>query len=447
MMQNVIGSFHNKLIKRATLGAVSGLLLLGIVTSLGWAASAATKNEPVQLSLWTIWDGDRVPLMQRVLDEFMAEYSWIKVDHIVLSSSERYEKFVISTAGGAPPDVMMLGREEIPAVADKGMVLPLDEYMRRDGIGKDMFFPAEIETAVWKGTTYILPHATGSAGNNLLYFNKEMFRNSGLDDTKSPKTWTDLWNAAKMLNRYDENGTLTQLGVEVNALANRRFFAWAYSNGGSYATEDGRKLLFNSEKNIETLEWMVNFTNELNRGVDELTRFNRVYRNAFFTERKAMEISGAFRLFQIMSSNPNMDLGVGLLPHNDGYESHGVTEGGWGYVIPRNAAHPEESWLLVKWLTTSEVGARWFMFVQGRPSPVRRYSLDRSYFTSNPHWPTIIQAMETSVPLPRIPIEDRLKQVESRFLTPAFSGTMAPRQVLDEYQRYAQALLEEYYAQ
>ena len=55
--------------------------------------------------------------------------------------------------------------------------------------------------------------------------------------------------------------------------------------------------------------------------------------------------------------------------------------------------------------------------------------------------------METSVPLPRIPIEDRLKQVESRFLTPAFSGTMAPRQVLDEYQRYAQALLEEYYAQ
>ena len=75
---------------------------------------------------------------------------------------------------------MMLGREEIPAVADKGMVLPLDEYMRRDGIGKDMFFPAEIETAVWKGTTYILPHATGSAGNNLLYFNKEMFRNSGL---------------------------------------------------------------------------------------------------------------------------------------------------------------------------------------------------------------------------------------------------------------------------
>ena len=112
----------------------------------------------------------------------------------------------------------------------------------------------------------------------------------------------------------------------------------------------------------------------------------------------------------------------------------------------RNAAHPEESWLLVKWLTTSEVGARWFMFVQGRPSPVRRYSLDRSYFTSNPHWPTIIQAMETSVPLPRIPIEDRLKQVESRFLTPAFSGTMAPRQVLTSIKDTPQALLEEYYA-
>ena len=61
-----------------------------------------------------------------------------------------------------------------------------------------------------------------------------------------------------------------------------------------------------------------NFTNELNRGVDELTRFNRVYRNAFFTERKAMEIMVPFVCFQIMSSNLNMDLGVGLLPHNDG---------------------------------------------------------------------------------------------------------------------------------
>lgn len=226
------------------------VFVMVLVPSVAWAAPAVGRSA-VQLSFWTIWDGARVPLMERVLTEFSAEYPWITVDHVVLPSTQRYEKFLVAVTSGAPPDVMMLSLEEIPPLADAGLVQPLDEYMARDGISTSMFFPSEIPPAEWNGSIYILPHTTGSAINNLLYYNKEMFRSAGLDDQKAPETWAELKEAGRRLNRWSEDRQLTQVGVEVNALANRRFFAWAFSNGGTYATEDGRTLLFNSEKNRE----------------------------------------------------------------------------------------------------------------------------------------------------------------------------------------------------
>ena len=57
---------------------------------------------------------------------------------------------------------------------------------------------------------------------------------------------------------------------------------------------------------------------------------------------------------------------------NGSADRRGAAHGGWGYMIPKNAAHPDEAWKLVKWLT-AEVegdGACWFIQQQQRPSPL-----------------------------------------------------------------------------
>ena len=51
------------------------------------------------------------------------------------------------------------------------------------------------------------------------------------------------------------------------------FVAWLYTNNGKYASDDGRTLLFNSPEGVETLEWMINLTNNVNHGIENVTDF------------------------------------------------------------------------------------------------------------------------------------------------------------------------------
>ena len=55
--------------------------------------------------------------------------------------------------------------------------------------------------------------------------------------------------------------------------AMREFVSWLYTNNGRYASDDGRTLLFNSPEGVETLEWMINLTNSVNHGTENITDF------------------------------------------------------------------------------------------------------------------------------------------------------------------------------
>jgi ABC-type glycerol-3-phosphate transport system substrate-binding protein len=161
-----------------------------------------------------------------------------------------------------------------------------------------------------------------------------------------------------------------------------------------------------------------------------------------------MQIGGVWQLFIFEQESRDLDIGVGLIPHNEGAETWLAQVSGWGYGIATGVKNPYESWLLTKWLTTSEVGGWWFMFEQKRPSPVRKFTLDRRYFNLTPNWPMMIEAMQRSKPITFTPVEPRVWiPLENEFLRNAWNGSEPARVVLERYSNEAQRLLDEYWAQ
>lgn len=100
--------------RRRLFAAALLVTLLAAATS---ALAAEPARQPVQLQLWTIWGGERIPLMEKILSQFEETYPWIKVEHVLVAGGERFDRFIAAVAAGAPPDVMMLGRHEIPFLA------------------------------------------------------------------------------------------------------------------------------------------------------------------------------------------------------------------------------------------------------------------------------------------------------------------------------------------
>ena len=423
------------------------MLLLVTIVLAAVPAAAQSERQPVQLQVWTIWGGERIPLMERVLSEFEAEYPWISVEHVLVPTGERYDRFLAAVAAGAPPDVMMLGRHEIPLLAENGWVLPLDEYMAQDGVSGDIFFPSEFVTAQWKGQTYVLPNPTGAGANGVVFYNKDLFAQAGLDSESLPETWREFEDLGRRLNRYDSEGRLVQLGIDVRGGGDRWFISWLHSNNGEYASPDGRRYLFNSDEGKEAIEWIMKFTNEINGGPAAISDFVSRTGGSFPGGQRAMQISGVWQEFIFQTQNPELNQGVGLIPHDEGAETWLAQIGGWGYAIPKGVPHPYESWLLTKWLTISEVGGFWFLFEQRRPSPVREFTLDPRYFDLSPNWPMQVEAMNRTKPINMTPIEPQIwLQVENVILPRAWNGSQPPTQVLEEFYQQAQRLLDEYWA-
>lgn len=431
--------------RRRLFAAALLVTLLAAATS---ALAAEPARQPVQLQLWTIWGGERIPLMEKILSQFEETYPWIKVEHVLVAGGERFDRFIAAVAAGAPPDVMMLGRHEIPFLAQNEMILPLDAYMEQDGVSGDIFFPSEFATAQWNGQTYILPMPTGAGANGVVFYNKDLFAQAGLDTERLPETWREFEDLGRRLNRYDANGSLIQLGIDVRAGGDRWFISWLHSNNGEYASADGRRFLFNSPEGKEAVEWVMQFTNEINGGPAAISEFTSRTGGSFPGGQRAMIISGVWQEFIYLTQNPSLNLGVGLIPHNEGAETWLAQIGGWGYSIPRGVKHPYESWLLTKWLTTSEVGAFEFLFEQRRPSPVREFTLDPRYFDVSSNWLMMIEAMQRSKPINITPVEPQVwLQLEPTILSRAWSGQEPASQVLDELYAQAQRLLDEYWAQ
>ena len=97
----------------------------------------------------------------------------------------------------------------------------------------DDFWPAVQPNAIVDGELYAIPYQNSTP---LLYYNKEHFKEAGLDPKKPPQTWAELVDAAKKLTKaptawasalpegYDYMGWMME--------------ALSMSNGGRYFNEE-----------------------------------------------------------------------------------------------------------------------------------------------------------------------------------------------------------------
>ena len=86
--------------------------------------------------------------------------------------------------------------------------------------------------AIVDGELYAIPYQNSTP---LLYYNKEHFKEAGLDPEKPPQTWAELVDAAKKLTKADRMGFGLPEGYD--------YMGWimealSMSNGGRYFNEE-----------------------------------------------------------------------------------------------------------------------------------------------------------------------------------------------------------------
>jgi len=340
------------------------VLVLGITVFMGTAANAAKQ---VTIRLWHGFNAWEIKhLEDEIVNRFYPDHPNIRVKTLAPISPE---KMLTAVAGGNPPEVVIFwGPTPIGAWVRMGAVECIDDQIKRSKLDLGVFVPAGLKWCRYKGKYYALPFVLF---NSSLYWNKDLFRNAGLNPNEPPKTFKELAEYAKKLTKYDASGEhLLTVGIYPQV----QFPFYAYAFGGKFFSKDGRTVTANDPNNIKALEYTLALSKEF--GLKKLTKFAAGFGkggaadNPFYLNKLAMSIEGDWQVRYIERYAPSLNYGVGPFPAPaDAPERRGTTIVYTNPIlIPKGCKHFQEAWELMKWLATDpKVAAEYSHLVANIP--------------------------------------------------------------------------------
>jgi multiple sugar transport system substrate-binding protein len=439
------------------------LLVVALSVSAGGVVAQGPDcagGQEVMITFMNWWGAAREELMNQVIANFNEVCPNITINNSVQSFDNRSEIVTTAMAGSNPPNLIMTTRAETYQLAFEGLIEPITAYVEASGIDpEEIFYAGEIANQYFNGELYSMPLPTAGGITGMYIYNKEVFRQAGLDPDNPPTTWQELEEVAPATTEVDDLG-ISRLGVSIGTSQNS-FVAWLYTNNGSLYSEDGRTVTFNSPEGVETLEWMVNFVNEIYGGVELYNEFastidHTTADNPFYFEMHGMDFPNVSVFGHLQNNDPEMwadpdAWGIGLRQYNGNNPdagSIGVSglEFSWGYTIPVNQSQEtkDAAYAFLEYLTTNEDGGCYFMFAQGRPSPVKACNENPAYYEANPYWDTVLEVLSIDVSVSITPMQAQINDILTRAVDEALFGADA-KIVLDSAAEEAQALLDEFW--
>jgi len=302
-----------------------------------------------EVAFWVRWSGDEFNAMKQIVDKYNSLQNEIYVN--LLSVSDLETKFYTAVAAGNPPDLVHVMSHQVPSWAEKNALYSL-ENISTYGIDLSKYVARYLDLGKHNGQLYAMPVTPAIV---VLYWNKELFREAGLDPNKPPKTIDEFNEYMKKLTKYDDKGDIIQLGFDP-LTPGWWPPAWCYFFGGKLYEPQTKRITANAPENIKAYEWLRDFIKEF--GMEKLQRFRAGFgpywsaENAFIAGKVAMSYDGIWKAHLIDCFAPELDWGVTAFPSVDG-KMRVYIEG--DYIgIPVGTKYPEAAKKFLAYLEKPE---------------------------------------------------------------------------------------------
>jgi multiple sugar transport system substrate-binding protein len=421
--------------------------VLWLVAFLAIVAINGCDRQPadgrVHVSYWEKWTGFEGDAMREVVNAFNRSQDRITVDLLTVSQVD--QKMLLATAGGNPPDVAGLWSYNVFEYADKNALRPLDDFLKRDGIGPEHYIPAYWELCRHRGRVWALPTAPATVA---LHWNKRLFREAGLDPERPPRTIEELDAFSERLVKRDPvTHKITQMGF-MPSEPGWWNWGWGYWFGGKLW--DGvSRVTPDAPENVRAFRWVQSYSQRY--GAADVQLFQSGFgnfsspQNAFIAEQVAMVLQGVWMYNFISKYNPKVEWGAAPFPYPadrpDLARSSVVDMD--VLVIPTGAQHPQEAWEFAKFVN-SQPGMELLCMGQRKHSPLAQVS--PAFFARHPNpyirlFTDLAKSRNTFHP-PRIGVWRQYNDEMRAAFDSIWLGTQTPEAALAAVRRRIQPKLD-----
>ncbi|MEN2742638.1 sugar ABC transporter substrate-binding protein [Microbacterium sp. X-17] len=423
--------------RRRTTSLIAVAALAAGAVALSGCSAGNSGSGSKTISVW-VRDSEST-LITKLAADFNKSHTDQQVKVTIVPSADYVQKFGTAAAGGNAPDVASMDLVYAPYFASVGALTDISDKVKTLPWKNDMS-PAHVSQGQYQGKTYALPF-TGDV--SVMYYNKNLFKQAGLDPEKPPATMAEVQADAEKIASIG-NGTY---GFAFSgACGGCNIFSmgpYIWAQKGNLLSANGKKAQFDSAEVTNTLSmyrdlWSMNAMPQLVK-----TDSGSNAGDAFKQGKVGIFNWGDFYLSALTdpTAGAKFDWGVALIPGASNGQSASFA-GGDDIAIPSGSKNPEGAWTFLKWVT--DKSAQTIMADNG-VMPIRLDLLDSIYTGKDPRNQVFAQALAKGH-VPYSVVENELindsNGVWSTMIQDAVFGSGSVKDAQAKAQKAAQAILD-----
>lgn len=252
---------------------------------------------------------------------------------------------------GEPAQLSVLFSIDAYDLVEQDLIVSFDDVVKTDEEKQwlEGFYPALMANSKVEGKTWGIPFQRSTI---VMYYNKDMFREAGLDPEKAPKTWDEMLAAGKALAKDGRYGLM----VPSTGYPYWMLQCFAIQNGKELMSKDGSEVYFDDPAVIEALAFWRSLSAEHKISPEGLVEWGTL-RQAFVQGQTAMMWHTTGNLTAV-KNEAKFDFGVAELPAQ---KQPGSPTGGGNFYLFKKATDEERaaSLKLIRYMTAPERAAEW----------------------------------------------------------------------------------------
>ncbi|MGL5460306.1 MAG: ABC transporter substrate-binding protein, partial [Cetobacterium sp.] len=350
---------------------------------------------------WHSMSGQLQNSLNKIVTDYNNSQNNIEIEAIYQGSyEETISKFKAISGTKEAPALIQMNDISTAFMYKSGAITPIEKFIKEDNFNVNNLEDVLLNYYRIGGELYSMPFNSSTA---ILIYNKDAFKEVGLDPNSPPRNYSEYAEYSKKLTKKNSNGSIERYGSAMimygwfieQFLANDNKLYVNKENGrmGETPTE------VTYEKDLpQILEWLRGMYKE-----DSATSYGREWdstRTAFASGKVAMYLDSSAGIKGIIN-NSNFEVGTGFIPNASG-EFNGSVVGGASLWITNSSDNDiqKAAWDFVKYATSKDVQTYWS--INTGYYPVNKGSYETSEMKENmekyPQFKTAVAEIKETKP-------------------------------------------------
>ncbi|MGL5941261.1 MAG: ABC transporter substrate-binding protein [Waterburya sp.] len=393
----------------------------------------AWTQQPITIT--TLVRADEAEMLQPLVTKFNQQHPDIKFQIIdAPSDSNQVEDLYTSSflLGNSPYDLVYMDIVWTPKFAAAGWLTDITERVSASEL--EPYLEEDIAGGTYEDKLYRLPFRSDAG---MLYYRQDLLEQAGYEP---PETFDELLKISQDLKQQGlvDWGYIWQ-GKQYEGLA-AMFVEILQGSGAFWVNPDTLEVGLDKPEAINAVKFLHTAIAE-KISPPGVTNYEEEEARLIFENGKTVFMRNWPYVYSLaLESDIAGKYNIKPMVHAVGKTS-GACLGGWGLGISTSTKHPEETWEVIKFLS-SEESQREFMIETGFvPSRTALFN-DPAIVAKYNYYPKLLEVVRSSALRPPIAQYAQASDILQRYLSAVITNEMTPEKAMQAAARETRSLLE-----